>query len=113
MQPEEPDQQWRQPPFQPASEPQRSESLEPIAGQVLLPADAAPPPSFLESATRVAGRVVWPVMIVLAIFDVVDWLPSIVIAIVVGAALDQVSRELRRRRKAPYQLPPAGQGDLR
>ncbi len=114
QQPEQPDQQrWAQPPFQPAEEPDRAEQLEPVVGQVLLPADAAPPPSVVESASRVLGHVVWPVMIALAIFGVIGWMPAILTAIVVGAVLDQVARELRRRRKAPYQLPPARPGEPR
>lgn len=109
--PDEPEPQWRQPPFEPpADEPAEP----PVSGELLLPANAAPPPSVVESTLRVIAGVVWPIMIALAIFGIGGWMGNILIAIITSVVLGNVGEELKRRRKAAYRLPPsASSGDLR
>lgn len=109
--PDEPEPQWRQPPFEPPAD---EASSPPVSGELLLPANAAPPPSLAESTLRVVAGVVWPIMIALAIFGIGGWVGNILIAIITSVVLGKVGEELRRRRKSAYRLPPApGAGDLR
>ncbi|MFZ0530450.1 MAG: hypothetical protein WAL91_07940, partial [Propionicimonas sp.] len=69
-------------------------------------ATTSAPPSIGESLVQVAARIVWPVLIALAIFGVGSWISNIVIAIIASAILRQLALGLRRRRHASPQLPP-------
>lgn len=95
------DQQWTQPDF--ASQPDAAPSTPPVVtGPILLPAGAPPPPpTALESGLRIVARLVWPVMILLALMGG-SWWMNILIAIIASTILDQVVRELRRRRLASF-----------
>ena len=109
--PDEPEPQWLQPPFEPLAD---EVAEPPVTGELLLPANAGPPPSVVESTLRVVAGVVWPIMIALAIFGIGGWMGNILIAIITSVVLGKVGEELKRRRKSAYRLPPApGSGDLR
>ena len=102
--PTPPEPSWQQPPFAPQPDPETAPVL---SGAIVVPNSQMPPPSVVESAINVVRGVLWPVMLVLAIFGPMNLFTAIAIAIVGGAVLGQVSRELKRRRRAPYQLPGA------
>ena len=98
--PGEHDERWQQPPFT-ASEPAEPTPAEPpvVQGQLLVPA-VSTPPSVAETVLGSVAGIVWPVMIVLAIFSVVGWVQAIVVAIVASAALGAARNHLKARRKA-------------
>lgn len=102
-------QDWQQPPFVPPDE----QAAPTVSGAIVVPNSPAPPPSVAEVAIRAVAGVVWPVMLLLGIFGPMSFWAALVIAMVASAVLRQVSRELKRRRKAPYQIPSGPSEELR
>lgn len=95
------EEQWQQPPFA-ASGSADPTPVEPdvVQGRLMVPASKPPPPSLAETALNSLSGIVWPVMIVLAIAQVVGWWPAILIAIVTSSVLGTVGNHLKARRKA-------------
>ncbi|MEA4945903.1 MAG: hypothetical protein VB080_15895 [Propionicimonas sp.] len=124
--PSEEQQQWTQPPFatapaspsatgsdpyrgaaDPYQQPQAGQASwnppDAVSGAVLVPGQppyraAVSQRSPAEQTVRTVARLIWPVMIVLAIFGYLPWFPAIVIAIVAGSALEGVAHDQKRRR---------------
>ncbi len=110
-QPQEPAQEWAQPPFVPTEQPIQPNPYQSgvpnpyppavVHGSVILPAEQVPPPSPAESALRAAARVLPPILIFAAIFiPGFPWWVAIVGVVIASSALGQVTRDMRRRRIA-------------
>lgn len=105
------DQQWAQPDFAP--QPESAQSVPVVTGPILLPAGTPPPPpAALESILRLVAKLVWPVLILLA-FMTGNWWTNILIAIIASTVVDQIVRELRRRRLASFRAGIVPPQDLR
>ena len=103
---------WQQPAFQP--EPTSDSHPYPSSGQGMQPYVSGPvvplqygPPSVLETIVATLARLVWPVGSLLVIFAHVGFFPVLITAVVAGALLGAVKKNLRQRRRAV--LPPPGQ----
>lgn len=111
-------QHWRQPPFspggQPAPAPYREDTPNAypvMQGAVVVPASAVAPPSPGETLLRATARVLPVLLIFGAIFGPVPWLIAIVGIVIGSSVLNQVARDMKRRRVAAAGqqriLPPA------
>lgn len=118
----EPTPQWSQPPFAPSEQagPPAEYRTPPnpypvVQGAVVVPGKEVLPPSSTETVLRAIARVLPMLLIFGAIFGPVPWWIAIVGMIVGGSVLNQVARDMKRRRIAAAQqqriLPP-GDGDL-
>ncbi len=117
----EPTPQWSQPPFAPSEQtgqpPEPSPNLPSpypvVRGAVVLPGKQALPPTPAESGLRAVARLLPFILIFGAIFGPVPWWLAIVGMILGGSVLNQVVRDMRRRRIAAAQqqrvLPPNDQ----
>lgn len=110
--PQEPENQWKQPPFAPV--PEDTPGPE-VSGTVLVPVDPAQlRPTSLEIALRVASRWVWPLAIIATFVSRGSLWEMLIGAIVVSTVLHQVIRALKRRRLAGVtQAPSIPPQDLR
>lgn len=107
----EPAPQWSQPPFGPSGQTgqpsdYRSSTPNPypvVQGAVIVPGGAVPPPSPAETALRVVARFLPMLLILGAIFGPVPWWLAIVGVILGGSVLNQVARDMKRRRIAAAQ----------
>ncbi|MGB7963633.1 MAG: hypothetical protein WCF12_11840 [Propionicimonas sp.] len=103
--PQEPENQWKQPPFAPP--PEETPAPE-VSGTVLVPVDAAQlRPTPLETALRVLARWVWPLAIIATFTSRGSLWEMLIGAIVVSAVLNQVTREMKRRRLAGVRQAPS------
>lgn len=89
--------------------------------QAQYPAVRVPPATPAEAIMRTIASVLFPAMIVLAIFGRISWLPAIIIALVVPGVLNRAAHDMKQRRIAraqylsqPSQPPlPGPEDDLR
>lgn len=95
-----------------------------VTGGVLMPRAVrvpyptprrVPPASGTEAMLRTVASVLFPAMIVMAIFGLISWVPAIVIALVVPGILNRLTRDMKQRRiaSAQFQTPPPAEDDLR
>lgn len=111
--------QWSQPPFAPSEQPRQPSENRPnmpspypvVQGAVVVPGREVSPPTAAETALRAVARVLPMLLIFGAIFGPVPWWIAIVGMIIGGSVLNQVARDMKRRRIAAAQqqrvLPPA------
>lgn len=112
----EPAPQWSQPPFAEQSDqpavyrPSMPSPYPVVQGAVVLPGKELVPPSPAETALRAVARVLPMLLIFGAIFGPVPWWIAIVGMILGSSVLNQVARDMKRRRIAAAQqqriLPP-------
>lgn len=116
----EPAPQWSQPPFVPSEAPGQPPPSLPspypvVQGAVVVPGREVSPPTAAETALRAVARVLPMLLIFGAIFGPVPWWIAIAGMVIGGSVLNQVARDMKRRRIAAAQeqrvLPP-GQEDL-
>lgn len=92
QEPEE--QRWQQPAFQP--EPEFTQA--PMTGPVVVPRASVPPPSGFESVVGSLAGLVWPVMILLAVFTRFPFWTAIIIALIASTVLGALKKNLKQRR---------------
>jgi len=99
---------WQQPPFAATNDPNQ---VPVVSGHVVVPGEAPPAPSVLESTLNVVNGVIWPIAIFLGILGIGSFIGNIFMAVIASIVLGQITKELRRRRR-PAELggPPS---DLR
>ena len=108
---DEREQRWQQPAFapQPINEPptfkQSGQGMQPFVSGPVVRFTA--PPSVSETIVGTLAGLVWPVAILLIIFTNLGFWPGIITAMVVGAVLGGVKKNLKARRRAV--LPPQAQ----
>lgn len=114
----EPVPQWSQPPFAPSGQPGQPPEYRPnppspypvVQGAVVVPGREVLPPTAAETALRAVARVLPMLLIFGAIFGPVPWWIAIVGIILGSSVLNQVARDMKRRRIAAAQqqrvLPP-------
>ncbi len=92
--------------------------LVPQPMQAPYPTVRVPPASPAEAVLRTIASVLFPAMIVMAIFGMISWVPAIIIALVVPGILNRAARDMKQRRVAsaqylsqPSQPPQPGPGD--
>lgn len=118
-----PEREWQQPPFQQPPVPQPYEPAQPAAGQFprpsqdIVPRPVVPPPSVAETVVGSLAGVVWPVMILLAVFTHIGFWPAIIFALIASTVLGNIRGHLRSQRRAlappPPPLPPPREDDGR
>jgi hypothetical protein len=109
----EPEREWQQPPFQQPSFPQQPDPAPsgndvPYPSQVVVPRPVMPPPSLAETVVGSLAGVVWPVMILLAVFTHIGFWPAIIFALIASTVLGNIRGHLRSQRRA---LPPPPRTD--
>lgn len=116
--------QWSQPPFAPSEQPGQPPEHRPstpspypvVQGAVVVPGREVSPPSPAESLLRAIARVLPMLLIFGAIFGPVPWWVAIVGIILGSSVLNQVARDMKRRRIAAAQqqrILPSSDEDLR
>jgi hypothetical protein len=106
----EPEREWEQPAFGSNEDDVAGGHGVVVPQPMQVPVTYSAPASVAEVVVSSLAGVVWPVMIVLAIFGVLAWWPAIIIALVASAFLGNIRGQLRSRRRAlPPPSGPSGQ----
>ncbi len=101
----EPEPQWSQPPFAPneparAARPRVPDPYPVVQGAVVVPGKELSPPTPAETGLRAVARMLPLILIFAAIFGGLPWWIAIVGIVLGSSVLNQVARDMKRRRIA-------------